>query len=141
MATAGRAPLGVVLAGVALAGIGYAGQQMFPLAMLPDTIQADALRTRRRRSGAFTGVWTAGETLGFALGPAAFAAVLAVGGFVASTSDVAVTQPASALTAIALGFGVLPAVLMLASLPLLRRYSLAEATLRDLQAQAVAESG
>ena len=83
MAFAGRVPTWLLLVGVAVAGTGYAGQQLFPLAMLPDTIQADALRTGRLRSGVFTGVWTAGETLGFALGPFLFAMVLALGGFVA----------------------------------------------------------
>ena len=136
MALAGRVPNAVLLVGVAVAGIGYAGQQLFPLAMLPDTIQADALRTGRLRSGAFTGVWTAGETLGFAVGPFLFAMVLALGGFVASTSDQTVEQPDSALTAIALGFGLLPAVLMLVSLPVLRRYRLTEQSLHDLAAEA-----
>ncbi len=129
MATAGRTPTGVVLLGVALAGVGYAGLQLFPLAMLPDTIQADALRTGRTRSGAFTGVWTAGETLGFALGPAVFSFVIAIGGFVSSTSGVEVDQPSSATTAIAIGFGLVPALLMLASLPVLSRYRLTEQAL------------
>ena len=134
MATAGRSPTWLLLLGVGVAGVGYAGQQLFPLAMLPDTIQADSLRTGRRRSGAFTGVWTAGETLGFALGPAAFSLVLALGGFRSSTSGHTVEQPASALTAIAIGFGVLPAVLMLVSLPVLRRYALTESELSRLAA-------
>ena len=127
MATAGHSPTWLLLV-----GIGYAGQQLFPLAMLPDTIQADSLRTGRRRSGAFTGVWTAGETLGFALGPALFGLVLAVGGFISTTSGQTATQPDSALTAIAIGFGVVPAVLMLLSLPVLRRYRLTEDELRSL---------
>jgi len=50
-----------------------------------------------------------------------------------------VEQPASALTAIAIGFGVLPAVLMLVSLPVLRRYRLTEAELRRLAANGAAE--
>lgn len=132
MAFAGRIPTGLLLVGVALAGTGYAGQQLFPLAMLPDTIQADALRTGRLRSGVFTGVWTAGETLGFALGPFLFAMVLALGGFVESTSGAAVDQPDSALLAIGLGFGALPALLMLVSLPVLRRYALTEHDLASL---------
>jgi Na+/melibiose symporter-like transporter len=50
--------------------------QMFPLAMLPDTIAEDTQITGRRRAGTFTGVWTAGETLGLAVGPALYALVL-----------------------------------------------------------------
>ena len=67
---------GVYLA-VAVVGIGYAGAQLFPLAMLPDVAAADAERTGRTRSGVFTGVWTAGETLGMALGPFVYGLVLA----------------------------------------------------------------
>lgn len=71
----------------------------------------------------FTGVWQAGETVGLAVGPALYALVLAVGGFVSSAADVRVQQPGSALTGVVLGFSVLPALLMLVSIPLLRRYS------------------
>ena len=38
-------------------------------------------RTGENRAGVFTGVWTAGETLGLALGPGLFALVLALGGY------------------------------------------------------------
>jgi Na+/melibiose symporter-like transporter len=68
-------------------------------------------------------VWTAGETLGLALGPGVFAVVLAIGGYRSSTDGDAV-QPDSALTAITLGFSILPAALMILSLWWLRRYSL-----------------
>lgn len=68
-------------------------------------------------------MWTAGETLGLALGPGVFAMVLAIGGYRSST-DGDVVQPDSALTAITLGFSVLPALLIILSLLWLRRYSL-----------------
>ena len=107
----------------ALVGVGYAGCQVFPLAMLPDAAAVDARRTGTNSAGVYTGVWTAGETLGLALGPGVFAVVLALGGYVSSTSGDAV-QPDSAVTAIVLGFSLLPAVLTLLSLVWLRRYSL-----------------
>ena len=53
----------------ALVGVGYAGAQVFPMAMLPDAAAVDARRTGENRAGVYTGVWTAGETLGLALGP------------------------------------------------------------------------
>ncbi len=114
----------MVFAATALVGVGYAGCQVFPMAMLPDTAAVDARRTGSSRVGVFTGVWTAGETLGLALGPGAFALVLALGGYVSSTDDESVVQPDSALTAITLGFSLLPAVLILLSLVWLARYSL-----------------
>ncbi|MFC6344741.1 MFS transporter, partial [Nocardioides hankookensis] len=121
--TAQSAPIGLVYLAVVLVGVGYAGCQVFPMAMLPDAAAVDARRTGSNRAGVYTGVWTAGETLGLALGPAAFALVLAIGGYESST-DGDVAQPDSALTAITLGFSILPAVLIIASLWWLRRYSL-----------------
>jgi glycoside/pentoside/hexuronide:cation symporter, GPH family len=122
-ATARVAPFGVVVAAVALVGVGYAGVQVFPLAMLPDAAAVDARRTGSSRVGVYTGVWTAGETLGLALGPGLFALVLALGGYRSSTDGDAL-QPDSALTAITVGFSVVPAVLVLASLVWLVRYRL-----------------
>lgn len=125
-ALARTAPPAVVFAATALVGVGYAGCQVFPMAMLPDAAAVDARRTGSNRTGVYTGVWTAGETLGLALGPGVFAVVLALGGYRSSTSG-DVPQPDSALTAITLGFSVLPAALTVLSLWWLARYSLGAA--------------
>lgn len=115
-------PIAIVLF-VAAAGIGYAGLQVFPLSLLPDVISAEEKRTGQVRAGVFAGVWTAGETLGLALGPGLYGLILAVGGYVSSAGgDVA--QPSSAVTAVVLGAGLVPAVFALAALPLLRRKEL-----------------
>ncbi|WP_306320642.1 MULTISPECIES: MFS transporter [unclassified Streptomyces] len=135
-AAAGRElPPGLVYGAVALAGVGYAGMQMLPLAMLGDAIVADGYVSGRRRAGVFTGLWTAGETLGLALGPGLFGLVLALGGFVSSDAADRVAQPGSALTAIVVGFGALPALLLALSLPLLARYRLTESELNRLRAE------
>jgi Na+/melibiose symporter-like transporter len=119
----GTAPNIVVFLATALVGVGYAGGQVFPLAMLPDAAAVDARRTGSTRAGVYTGVWTAGETLGLALGPGLFALMLTVGSYRSSTTgDVA--QPDSALLAIVLGFSLLPALLTMLSLWWLRKYSL-----------------
>ena len=120
------APDGVVFAATALVGVGYAGCQVFPLAMLPDAAAVDARRTGSTRAGVYTGVWTAGETFGLALGPGVFALVLALGGYRSGTTGDLV-QPDSALSAITLGFSLLPAALVLLSLVWLVRYDLDEA--------------
>lgn len=119
-------PAAGVYVATGLVGVGYAGAQVFPLAMLADTAAVHAARSGETRAGVFTGVWTAGETLGLALGPGVFALVLAAGGYVSSTGG-AVAQPDSAVTAITLGFSVLPAVLVALSLLWLVRYSLTQA--------------
>lgn len=119
-------PEWAVAVAVAVVGVGYAGAQMLPLAMLPDVAAADAARSGDNRIGLYTGVWTAGETLGLALGPFGYGLVLAAGGYVSST-DAHATQPESALSAIVLGFSVLPGALVLASLVALFRYRLSPA--------------
>ncbi|ASW53501.1 MFS transporter [Plantactinospora sp. KBS50] len=106
---------------VALIGAGYAGQQVFALAMLPDCIAYDTVRTGRRQAGVFTGLWTAGETLGLALGPGIFGLVLQICGYVPSRTGAAV-QPDSARLGILLGFTVLPALLVGGALVLMRGY-------------------
>ncbi|MEZ0449660.1 MFS transporter [Cellulomonas sp. ICMP 17802] len=121
------APGGWVYVSVALAGVAYAGMQLYPLAMLPDVVAVDARERGEDRAGVLGGVWTAGETAGLALGPTLVLGMLAVTGFVSRTGDVTVTQPASALTGIAVAFSVLPAALAFLSLLPLARYPLSEA--------------
>lgn len=112
-------PTSIIYGCVAVVGVGYAGAQMFPLAMLPDV--ASRTHEAASRVGLYTGVWTAGETLGLALGPAVYAAVLTMGGYVSST-DGTVGQSDAAVAAIALGFSLVPAALVAASFLTLRAY-------------------
>lgn len=114
--------LAATLTLTALAGVCYAALQLLPLAMLPDTVHADTARTGHAQAGAFTGLWTAGETAGLALGPGLFALVLAATGFAAAPVESPVAQAPSALTGLLLGFTGLPALLMLLSLPLITWY-------------------
>lgn len=129
-------PFAATLAMVVLAGVGYSGMQVFPLAMLPDTIAADEARSGVRRAGLLTGLWTAGETGAFALGPSLVGGLLGAFGFVSAAAGERVVQPASAAIGILLSFGALPAVTMLLSLLLLRRYDLSEAKLAAITAKA-----
>ena len=105
-------------------GVGYAGQQLFGLAMLPDCIAYDTARTGKRQAGVFTGLWTAGETLGLALGPGIFAATLQVFGYASSTSGSAAPQTATAQLGVLLGFTVVPGVVVALALLFLRAYDL-----------------
>ncbi|MFD7731215.1 MFS transporter [Kitasatospora phosalacinea] len=118
----GTVHVGATLALCALLGVAYAALQVLPLSLLPDTVHADAARTGRLQSGAFTGLWTAGETAGMAAGPGLFSLGLAAAGFASSTTDHPVAQTPAALDGVLLGFSLVPALLMLASLPALRAY-------------------
>ena len=67
-------------------------------------------------------MWTAGETLGAAAGPALYAAVLALSSFVSSPADERVAQPGSAITGVLVGITAVPVALLAISLPLLIRF-------------------
>jgi len=113
-----------IYAPVAVAGIAYAGMQSLPMAMLPDVISHDELTAGPGRAGAFSGVWTAGETIGFALGATTLTVILAVTGYVSSTAFESVTQPDAAVAGIVISFSVVPAILIGLSLLTLGRYRL-----------------
>ncbi|WP_144794609.1 MFS transporter [Microbacterium paludicola] len=113
-----------IYASVAGAGIAYAGLQSLPMAMLPDVISHDERTSGPGRAGTFTGIWTAGETVGFALGATAVALMLAVTGYVSSVAGTGAAQPDSAVAGIVLSFSILPAALMTLSLVPLSRYRL-----------------
>ncbi|WP_217181709.1 MFS transporter [Streptomyces sp. AC495_CC817] len=116
-----------IYASVAAAGIAYAGLQSLPMAMLPDVISHDERRNGPGQAGTFTGIWTAGETVGFALGATAVSLTLAATGYVSTVAGTTAEQPAAAVAGIVLSFSVLPALLMLGSLAVLRRYRLRRA--------------
>jgi Na+/melibiose symporter-like transporter len=116
-----------VFAVMLLQGIAFAGQQVLPWAMLPDTILADAGRTGHVQAGTFSGMFTAMETAMFAIGPGVFSLILAVSGFESSTFDAPVAQSSSALSGILLGFTLVPAALVAASLPIISRYERTDA--------------
>ncbi|KQZ86283.1 MFS transporter [Microbacterium sp. Root166] len=117
---------------VGIAGIAYAGMQSLPMAMLPDVISHDERASGPGRAGSFSGVWTAGETVGFALGATVLSIILTVTGYVSSTAGQTVEQPDAAITGIVVSFSVAPAALIVLSLVTLARYPLRR---RDIQSQ------
>lgn len=120
-----------IVAPVAVGGAAYAGIQTLPMAMIPDVITVEGARRstaeHEDQAGTFSGVWTAGETIGLAAGSVFLAGVLAVSGYQETVAGELVTQPASAILGIALSFSVIPAVLMLISFLPLSRYRITEA--------------
>ena len=131
-----------IVAPIAVGGAAYAGIQTLPMAMIPDVITVEGRKadagavagaghgTRERHeaeAGTFSGVWTAGETIGLALGSVILAGVLAVSGYVETAAGEVVAQPESAILGIWLSFSVIPAALMLLSFTTLARYGITEA--------------
>lgn len=109
---------------VGIAGVAYAGMQSLPMAMLPDVMSHDERATATKGAGAFSGVWTAGETIGFALSATALTTVLAITQYVPSVAGQTVAQPSSAIIGIIVSFSLVPAALAALSLLPLGRYRL-----------------
>jgi Na+/melibiose symporter-like transporter len=108
---------------VVVLGIAFAAMQLLPLSMVPDVIAA-AGPGGAASAGSYTGVWTAAEATGGAVGPYLFSACLAVGGFAASGGGEAVAQSQAGLAAVRYGFTLVPAALMTVAILLQRRYTL-----------------
>ncbi|MDR3081365.1 MAG: MFS transporter, partial [Streptomyces sp.] len=118
-----RLGLAVITAVVVVMGAAFAGLQLFAFSMVPDAVAAAEARGSAR-AGAYTGVWTATEATGTAIGPYLYSAVLAIWGFVSTTEGRTVAQSDSALEALLLGFTVLPAVIMAVAVVFQRRCTL-----------------
>ncbi|WP_067830601.1 MFS transporter [Actinomadura kijaniata] len=107
-----------VLALTAGIGVCYAALQLLPPSLVLETTHADRKRTGHTQSGAFTGIAAAADTGSLALGPGVYALVLAVSGFRSSDFEHPVAQSGTAMTGLLAGCTLLPALLMLASVPL-----------------------
>jgi GPH family glycoside/pentoside/hexuronide:cation symporter len=111
----GTTPLIYVVA--AVAGMGFSAQWVFPWSMLPDVVEYDEKMTGERREGIYYGLWAFLTKFTSALGVAVSGWALSLFGYVPN-----VEQTAHALFGIRLFFAVIPAVVILISLPLLIWY-------------------
>ena len=100
-----------------VAGAGVSVAYLIPWAMMPDIIEVDELRTHRRREGVFYGFMVLLQKTGIAFGVFMVARALSAAGYVTPTDAVPVpVQPETALNAIRLFIGPIPAVILLLSL-------------------------
>ncbi len=110
----------VTLAIVLVLGVCFAGLQLMAFSMVPDVVRAAS--SDGAQAASYTGVWTATEATGTAIGPYVYSFVLFLGGFVASTAGQDVEQSTTALRALLLGFTLVPAAIMLIAIAFQRRY-------------------
>lgn len=93
-----------------ITGFAGGGALLMGQSLLPDTMEYDFRRTGLRREGIFAGFYTTVEKLSGAIGVAFVGAVLSASGYLA-TRGAEVFQPQSAIHAIYLIMGILPAVI------------------------------
>ncbi len=100
-----------------LAGFGFSAQWIFPWAMVADVADYDRAETGEQRSGMYYGVWGLATKISEMLAFAGVGWILAGFGYVAN-----IEQTPHALFGIRLFFGLIPAAVILAALPLLFKY-------------------
>lgn len=93
-------------------GLAFSGLQVAPFAQLAHIVHAHAEDTGRQQQALMTGLWTAGEKLGLALGAGAAGLGLSAAHFMPDVTS----QPPEVLDAMGWIMAVGPAALMLASL-------------------------
>jgi GPH family glycoside/pentoside/hexuronide:cation symporter len=114
-----------------LNGVAAAGTTLISIAMLPDVMEYDRLRTGLRREGVFSSVYTIVEKLGYALGAGVIGALLAAAGYIPTMQGKLVTQPAAAVGALYAGASLIPAAVVTVSFILMIFYRLDERRLRE----------
>jgi GPH family glycoside/pentoside/hexuronide:cation symporter len=97
-----------------LAGFGISVCYLIPNAMLPDTIEYDELRTGQRREGVFYGFFVFLQKCALALGTFIVGLALEYAGYISHGPREAIPiQPESAVTAIRMAIGPLPAIALI----------------------------
>jgi glycoside/pentoside/hexuronide:cation symporter, GPH family len=117
-----------------LAGIGFGAQWIFPWAMVADVADVDRAKTGQYRSGMYYGVWGLATKVSEALAIAGSGWILTGFGYVPN-----VAQSSTALLGIRLFFGPVPALIILAALPLLIWYPINRKNHAEIRAQLEAQ--
>ena len=113
-----------------LAGFGFSAQWIFPWAMVADVSDYDRVETGQQRSGMYYGVWGLATKISEALALAAVGWILTGFGYVPN-----VEQTPQALLGIRLFFGVIPAIFIFISLPLLFKYPITRKSHAEVRAK------
>ncbi|MDX2272834.1 MAG: MFS transporter [Cyanobacteriota bacterium] len=105
---------GLLLVLAVLAGVGVSTAYLIPWSMIPDVIEVDELQTGQRREGVFYAFMVLFQKVGLAIGLFLVGLALEWSGFVSSVAGQAPpSQPASALLAIRIAIGPLPALALI----------------------------
>jgi GPH family glycoside/pentoside/hexuronide:cation symporter len=129
------------IAMMVFAGIGIGFGYVAPYAMVPDTVEFDAIKTGKRKEGAFYGMWTFTSKVGTSLAIALTGVILSLAKYIApSTTDLSPFQPESTLFAIRMLIGPIPALTFIAAIVLVQFYALDEKTYAKILAEGKATS-
>lgn len=119
----GEGQFGFMMLLTAIVGFGISSHWVMPWAMLPDVVEYDQLVTGQRREGMYFGVYGLVDKIFRTLGLVAVGWVLALFGY--QGGEVA---SGSALLGIRLATGPIPALFLLAAVPILLNYPITRAS-------------
>ncbi len=116
----------IVLVAALFSGFGYGATNVIPWAMVADVVEEDELKSGKRREGLYSGYLVFFRKLATAIAIFAVTGILTITGFVESTTGSVryVEQPDSALQALRLLVGVVPAVMLVVAIVAATRYPL-----------------
>jgi GPH family glycoside/pentoside/hexuronide:cation symporter len=113
----------LLLALAVLAGVGVSVGYLIPWSMLPDVVELDELETGQRREGIYYGFFVFLQKLGISLGLAFSNFILEAAGYInAQDLSALPEQPTAVLTALRIFVSLVPAIILLISFPIVRRY-------------------
>lgn len=118
------------------AGLGYGAANAIPWAIVADVIEADELKTGKRREGVYYGYLVFFRKLASAVAVLIVGELLSAAGYVSSRQGSAfIQQPESALLAMRFVVGVLPAIMLALAIIAALRYPLDRDTYNDIRRQ------
>ena len=128
----------LMLVAAVFAGMGFGAAQAVPWAIVADVVEADELKTGKRREGIYAGYLVFFRKLASAFAIFIVGQVLALTGFISSTTGSAyIAQPESALWALRIFVGVIPAIMLFFSILVAWRYPLDKERYQEIQRQLV----
>jgi len=118
------------------AGLGYGAANAIPWAIVADVIEADELETGRRREGVYYGYLVFFRKLASAMAVFVVGELLSAAGYVSSQQGSAfIQQPESALIAMRVVVGILPAIMLSLAIVAAWRYPLDRETYNEIRRQ------
>ncbi|MBR8829063.1 MAG: MFS transporter [Gomphosphaeria aponina SAG 52.96 = DSM 107014] len=119
-----------------IAGCGVSVAYLIPWSMVPDVIELDELQTGQRREGIFYGFMVLLQKFGLALGLFLVGIALEAAGFIKSVGGEPLPiQPESALLAIRIAIGPLPAIILIGGLILAYFYPITQEIHAEIRLQ------
>ena len=117
----GETPLAVVMAMCVLAGVGVAAAHVLPWSIIPDAIEWDELRTGKRHEGMFYSIVTLAQKIASSIAVPLALLLLEAAGYEGAASatgaeEMVAAQSESAVNAIRVLVGPVPAVLLIAGI-------------------------